>query len=594
MSFCLIKSEAEKLKQAIIDGRIDPKKMAQMSSAETRSFLGSILSPENAREVNLLYEKKLLLVNQNRAVANLFRDLTGLSEKSKLEMADKIRLRLEKKNQRIFNPDVRDKVLEEVRSDALSRKYRSDISTEEASKIVELSKNVDASLAKIQEDSPMRSPERIQYGIDYVLRNDFVSGLIRDSRRLPGREYLKPKNYGRGIVKLGGITKSMLSSLDDSFFGTQGIKLMYTNTDLWAKQLAKSFQNFGKELIGRDAMMPIKADVFSRKNALNGAYNHGLDIGIQAEEAFPSALPEKIPGLGRFFKGAESAFNGAALRLRADLFDRIYDLAEKTGTDMTDKVQLEAISSLVNSMTGRGSLGKLSPLGETVNNLAFSAKFFKSNWDTLTAHLLDPKATSFTKKIAAKNLLKIVVGVAGIQTLANLLAPGSAERDIRSSNFGKIKHGEKTTDITGKMSSIITLASRLVPTLHDGEWGFWSKNSKGEYRNLVDGAYGQQNALDVFESFWEGKTAPLASLVRDLWKGKNYSGNKVTPGNALLGLITPLGVQSGIKNSKDKTEPLLPTLILDFVGFQTNTSEPKPKTSPKLKPRKPTTRKTTR
>jgi hypothetical protein len=581
--YCLIKSEVVKLKQAIVDGRLNPEKLSEMSSEETRSFLETILSKDNAKQVNILYEKKLLLKNQERAVYNLFKDLAGLSEKEKSDRALKLQQNLEAKNTRLWNPGEGDKVLTELAGDIYSRRYRADISLEETKKIIDLSNKVDETKQLIKPDSPLRSPERIQYGINYVLRNDFVGGLIADSKRIQPKEYLNPANWAKGIANLGGATKSMLSTLDDSFFGTQGIKMMYTNPDLWGKQLIKSFSNIGKELKGQDAMLPIKADVFSRPHAIDGTYKTAkLDIGIDSEEQFPSSLPERIPLLGRVFKGAESAFNGAAMRLRADYFDRMYKWADSIGTDLKDKQNIEGLGSLSNSMTGRGDLGRLNMVGKEINQLFFAGRFLKSNIDTLTAHLFDPKAPVFVKKVAATNLLKIIGGVAGIMTIANILNPGSAETDPRSSNFGKIKQGNKTVDVTGKMASLVTVVSRLIPTLHNGQLGFWTKSADGTYRNLTDGKYGAQNALDVFESFWEGKLSPLAGLMRDIWKGKNYNNKPVNPFNAGAGLITPMGVQQGIQDFQDTKTGNLPYLILDALGFQNNVQTPL-KPSKKLK-----------
>ena len=50
-------------------------------------------------------------------------------------------------------------------------------------------------------------------------------------------------------------------------------------------------------------MLSVKADVYSRPNALDGTYKRmKLDVGIDAEEAFPSTFPERIPVIGRFLR----------------------------------------------------------------------------------------------------------------------------------------------------------------------------------------------------------------------------------------------------------------------------------------------------
>ena len=121
--YCLIKSEVEKLKKAIADGTLNPAKLSEMSSAESLAFLETILSPENAKQVNLLYEKKLLLKKQDRAIYNLFRDITGLSEKEKAVKIEEMKKTLAEKNRRIFEPAEGERVLNELIADKYAKKY---------------------------------------------------------------------------------------------------------------------------------------------------------------------------------------------------------------------------------------------------------------------------------------------------------------------------------------------------------------------------------------------------------------------------------------------------------------------------------------
>jgi len=387
-----------------------------------------------------------------------------------------------------------------------------------------------------------------------------------------------PKNYGKAIINTGGAFKSFLSTLDDSFFGTQGIKQLYDSPVLWTKKLLSSFKKMAQQITakgnilqgGDDAVMDlIMAKQFAKKNARNGVYRKaGLDIGIKAEEAFPVSLPEKIPLLGRLFKASEVAFNGSAIELRSSYFDKIYDIAKKSGRDVENIDELKALGSLANEMTGRGNLGRFAPLSTEINNLLFSGRFLASIVHFVTAHSLDKAATPLTRSLARKNLLKMIVGTSAIATLSNLIKPGSVEIDPRSSTFAKIKRGDnKYIDITGKVSSLITLMSRLVPTLHNGKWGFWFKNQKGEWRDSTDGKYGADTALDIFENFFEGKTSPLAGLVRDIWNGSDFEGKKITPERTIKKNITPLFLQSA-------NEDNLIGNILSFIGFQSTIYKP--------------------
>jgi len=364
--------------------------------------------------------------------------------------------------------------------------------------------------------------------------------------------------------------------MDNSFFGRQGIKLLFNSPSSWARNFGKSWGDIGKELKGVDAITPIKAEIFSRPNAIDGTYKKmGLDVGLDSEEAFPSSLPERIPVLGRLFKASESAYNGAALRMRADYADKMLKIAESGGVDITNKEELEGIGNLVNSMTGRGSIGKLAPLGKQINALMFSIKFLKSNIDTITAHQFDPKATKFTKKQARKNLGKIVGGLASVYAMAYAANPDSVELDPRSTAFGKIRVGNRFFDPTGGLSSLAVLATRLLPTKHEGEWGSWQKSSTGKWTNLTSGKAFQRNAEDVFFDFFAGKTAPLASMVRDYWRGRDFDGNKPTVFSSIKRSVTPIPIQTF--NDLTWEDPLLDfaTIIGEEIGIGSYDITPK-------------------
>jgi hypothetical protein len=334
-------------------------------------------------------------------------------------------------------------------------------------------------------------------------------------------------------------------------------------------------------------MASIRADIYSRPNAINGAYERmKLDVGIGTEEAFPSHILTSIPGLGRVAKAAESAFNGAALRFRADYGDRMLAKAAEHGIDITDAKQVEPIGRMVNSMTGRGNIGKLDAFGQQINAAIFSIKFLKSNIDTLTAHQFQKDVTPFVRKEAAMNLTKIVGGLASVYAIADMLQPGSVEKDPRSSLFGKIKVGDTTFDPSGGMGSLVTLAFRMLPTRHNGRWGWYSKTRGGEVIPLGTGKFGSKSPLDIFYDFTEGKFAPYAALLRDIWRGEDYQGNKtyvsedlrvVPNARTLYKTHAPIPLQNFEETLKNpNAAPLLTTTILDGLGIGANTYTPKP------------------
>lgn len=573
---CLTKNTAQRFRDAIKDGTISPETMLRISSKERQAILAKIVGPENVQWVNAALESKILLKDQQRGMVSWAKKVSGISEPVRRDLISKVQ-----KTTKLFNPENNKAFLESLAAKALGH----EVTFKEAKNISALAAQEKAAKAKIRDSDPIKSASRLEYGAAVVRFKDYVGELKLNAGKVRPSWYVK--HPFQSIHRLGGVAKSIQSTLDNSFFGRQGIKMLFTNPDIWAKGFAKSWGDIGKELIGRDAMFAIRADVYSRPNAINGKYEAAkIDVGIGTEEAFPSHVLSHIPVLGRVAKGAESAFNGGALRFRADYGDRMIALAEKNGINALDPAQAVPIGNLVNAMTGRGNIGKLDAFGKEINSLIFSVKFLKSNFDTLTAHQFQKGVTPFVRKQAAMNMVKILGSISAVYTLANLISPGSAELDPRSSKFGKIKVKNTVFDITGGMASLVTLASRMVPTKHNGKWSFYTKGGDGTMRELGTGGYGKRNPLDVAIDFTEGKFAPYAALLRDLYKGHDFNGNKtyvdgyrfLPNPKAILRAHAPIPAQNFVEtmNNPDAA-PLLLTTILDGLGFGANTYSPNKK-----------------
>ena len=150
--FCLPFKEVIKIKEAIRSGKLSPEKLNKMTSQERRKFLVDIIGAENAREVNLLFEKKLLLKNQERAVYDWARQITGLSKQQKEETLEKIRETYADKKRRLEDPKENEVFLNEIVSDIYSKKFKTEVTLEEAQTITELSQDQKRAREKMNED----------------------------------------------------------------------------------------------------------------------------------------------------------------------------------------------------------------------------------------------------------------------------------------------------------------------------------------------------------------------------------------------------------------------------------------------------------
>ena len=572
MAWCLIKSENAKIKKAFLNGELDPIKLAGMSSAERHKLFAKFISEENATQVNALFESKLLLKNQQAGMMSWAKRVVGITKETRMDIIAKIE-RMDK----VLDPKEGEQFLQ----DLASKRLGIEVTETEAKNIAELSKKITDTQSKAREDFtfPTES-QRIEYGTAKLNLETYINDLKLKSRKVSFRE-APIQAIGKAIGELPGVMKSLVASMDNSFFGRQGIKTLYTEPKVWSKAFLKSWLDMGRELKGKDAMAVIKADVYSRPNALSGKYRvGGYGLDVLSEEAYPSSLPEKIPLFRRLYKASESAYNGGALRMRADLADRYIKQAEDLGVNTLVKEEARPIGNIISSLTGRGNLGKADVLGKELNVLMFSVKFLKSNVDTLLSPLVyagkktgalpkfKNKGEEYANKKAATNFLKIIGVIASINAIATLLNPNSTERDPRGTNFGKIKMWGHWVDPSGGLLQLATLASRLIPTYREGEWGFWFKNSAGTYTKLSTGKYGERTALDVFESFLEGKMSPVLGILRDVWKGQTFGGLPVTIWGELKNITTPLSIQNfnQLMNDPNSTN-VAASMLLDALGF---------------------------
>lgn len=557
MAFCLLPKLVEKFKQGLKDGTIDPVKMKEMTSEERHNFLADIVGKENAKEVNALFESKLLLKDQQKGMINWAKQSLGM----KAEVRKDIISRIEKMD-KVLNPAEEKAFL----NDLADKRLGTDVTFEEAKQLTEFSKKLVESKANLKESEPAGSPARLEYGANKIALQNYVKELKLSNNQTKLSAYLNPIKL---VKEIAATSKGIKASLDNSAIFRQGWKTLFTNPQIWARNAAESFVNIAKQL-GRKAtddfvMNGIKAEIASRPNAVNGTYDKmKLDIG-NLEEAFPTTLPEKIPLFGRLYKASETAYTGFLYKMRADIADKMIEIAKKNGVNVGNKEELQSIGNLVNSLTGRGNLGAFEKVGKEVNTIFFSPKMLKSNIDFLTAHQFQKGVTPFVRKQAALNLLKVIAGTAVILGTAKALDPNSVELDSRSSDFGKIKVGKTRFDVSGGMSSIITLASRLVLNS--------SKSTKShKIIKLNSNKFGSQTSMDVVSNFLQNKLSPVGSLIKNIANRRDFAGKKITVQGEAVNLLAPLPITNAIEllTTEGGANALI-GIIADALGISTNT-----------------------
>ena len=606
MAFCLTIDQENKLKEAFVSGKLDPFKLSEMSSEQRRVALEKFIDAENAANVNSLFESKLLLKNQVQGFKTWAKSLVGLKPKIKRDLLTKI--------ERLNEIGVLDPAdLKSFKEDLARTRLGFGVTFEEAKVINELSakrvESKEAWEAKLKENpewetDPYASTKewkndqaRIDYGLKQVALENYVNDLRVQAKSKGVSLKEDPVRSIANAIKesptfFSNLFKSTMASFDDSFFGRQGIKNLYgtpSQKRIWVKNFVKSFSDIAMELRrakvkGVRPMDMIKAEVYSRPNAVNGKYKAGdYRLDVLHEEAIPTSLPEKIPGLGRLFTASETAFGGGALRMRADLADMLISQMDTQGINTLDPKNAKPAGNFVGSLTGRGTIKATGKQIEALNLLLWSARFFKSNVETVFApakfaatklglKTVESEGAAFIEKKAAQNMVSIAGHVAGLMMMAGFLDPESIEEDPRGTNFGRIKIFGHWTDITGGMRSIAIMAARLVPITRDGERGVWKKSSTGKWTNLTAGEFGKDDAVDVFmNTLLLNRLAPVASIIRDYYRGEMFGGEPFDIKKSIINSLTPLSIQNVNDVKDEKFESVLAVGISELFGLGVST-----------------------
>jgi len=561
VAWCLVKSEARKFRIALRDGvnnngKMHPLKLAEMTSEARRDLFSKYISEENAKQVNALFESKLLLKNQQQGMETWAKRVLGIKPEVKRDIFAKIE-RLEK---------VLDPKDDQFYRDLASTRLGVDVTQSEAKNLADMSKIIQERRLKAKEDGTFNTvEERLSYGRAKIGLTNYVKNLKLLAERKTLKEAIK--DPVGSIKTIAGSSKAIRASMDNSAIFRQGWKTLWTHPRVWTRNAKQSFKNIWNTF-GKDTVMDeLNADLISRQNAINGRYKKmQLALGT-IEEEFPVSFPEKIPVVSKLYKASENAFTAFVYKQRADIADLYLNIAEASGVDL-DQRELRSIGKMVNSLTGRGSLGRAEPAADAFNSIFWSPRKMKADIDTLILHYLDKDFSKFARKQSAINTLRVIMGTAAILAIANAIDDDSVDSDPRSANFGKIKVGNTRFDVSGGMASIVTLVTRLI-----------TRSTKSSTTNKVtklnSGDFFSQTGFDVVVDFLGNKLAPVSAVIKDLLKGEDFNGNEITSLSVLKNLFIPLPIANTFETLRETDHAnILLVMMADALGIGTNTYSP--------------------
>jgi hypothetical protein len=173
---------------------------------------------------------------------------------------------------------------------------------------------------------------------------------------------------------------------------------------------------------------------------------------------------------------------------------------------------------------------------------------------------------TFTQKQAAINLVKMIVGTSAVLVTANAIKSGSVNFNPISTNFGRIKVGDTTFNVSGGNAAIITLAARMATWKSESGTGkVTALNARTKTGAAV---FGGATVGSVLETFMTDKLSPAASVVNDLWfTGNTFAGTKPTFGSELQNVAVPLQISGYEEIANDpKSANKLVAILANVLG----------------------------
>lgn len=604
-NFCIPEFAVEKMKKALKDGSFSTERVALMSSESRSALFEEYVGPKLAKELNQTFESKLMLKHVYRGLRtweNQFaKDVKPAARKDILARIDRMA--------EVFKADSLDTYL----ADLAERKLGLRVSYENAqtiNKTVNELRQTRNDIAKWEEangkDIPETHPLVEKHAILERTQLKIMEKLAEDQFSWDNRF----TNWKWWRDQIFGNLKSLASAADNSFFGRQGRRILVEKPGLWFKEFWRSWKDIASELGGKGAMEFSEMQVLRMKEWRDGTFDRmGVDILRGYNEFYPSHTLGKTPGIKRFYKASETAFNAGALRLRAEFARHLAKQAKEFGIDTVRDVEsMKTLGNLANTMTGVGKTN----LGKTANVIMFSPRWFKAQIDVLTAlpkeammefnlsregvgafkslrdipheaQLPYSRGEIMARRIAAKNTIRYIAHMAALLYLLKEMG-AEVELDPRSSDFGKAKFGNTRFDISNGLGAFVTLGARLLPTSHNGDWGWWTK-SGGKYRKVADLAVRDDKAdfqiesesilntsFDYLVNFFANKASPGLSLGITTLRGQTFDGDPVTGSYLAQRALYPIPVQTYIEAMDDPMAADMWAVILtETLGVGVNT-----------------------
>ena len=354
MAFCLIKKYADEFKARLKSGEINPVKMNQLSSEARQKFFEKMMSPEAAKEVNLLFEKKIVQKNKVNAMIRWAENVSGVTTERRQLMMKTIKENAEERAKRIFSPKEDEQFLNLL----AEQKLGIDISKEEAKTVFALSSKIQEGQELLNKKTMFDKLKSLKGKLskeDETVVNDLidrVEGKL-EGKKLTSESIRRVKNYlGKDVPEN---IKKDISEQVDAIIRARKNRIEFGNSKVALDKFIGSIKIGAEETFG-EAFKRSKAEftgkVIEETAAVTKTMLATLDNSFIGRQG--------IKGLYRGFGGLVTG-NTKPMKIWLDAFGESFKILKKKGidgVDALDGVRAEILSR-DNSMSGRYKKAKL-------------------------------------------------------------------------------------------------------------------------------------------------------------------------------------------------------------------------------------------
>ena len=393
-----------------------------------------------------------------------------------------------------------------------------------------------------------------------IFKRDLIRKEIQDEIRS-----MKPLTFWGRVGAGWDLVRLMMTTGEFSFGLRQGGVYAFTHPFKWTKAMVQS----GRAFFSPESLYKINKEIFSRENAPIYAkarlplLHEGMSL-TQSEDVIMNYWMDKLPVFKNFNRAAIAFFN----TVRADTFDMGYKTLGRTDT-MT-QAETEIWANYIAAMSGRGKISvgplNLEPAALAMNRAFFSARYVASRFQMLTFQPLwtgakSGKGSARVRIMVAKEYIRLGMGLMTVFSTA-LFMGADIEDDPTSSDFGKLKWGNRRLDPLMGFQQVIVFMSRIIT----GKM----KTGRGEVISLRgdDQKYGSADVMDIIARFGRSKLSPQFGFMMNLLTGETMIGEEVALLNTAGQLLYPMTYGDIYDTMKEDGMPTNVALsILAFLGM---------------------------